>query len=236
MHPAHVPLEIKTQAAQVGRPRDHRPRGGLFGKGQESRVFQVDNLVEPLQEIHGLQVLAPAILVGNPLAFRAGVVEVQHAGHGIHAQAVDVIHIGQEHGVGEQEGPDFVAAVVENQRAPVLVLALARIGMLVDVRAVKVRQPVPVLRKMRGHPVENDADPLLVAAVHEVLEIVRGPVTGGDGVIPDGLVAPRPVERMLGNRHHLDVRVAQLLHVREQLVRQLAVRQPAAVVLRHAHP
>ena len=49
-----------------------------------------------------------------------------------------------EQGVGEQEVADFVAAVVEDQRAPVGVLALARVGMLVQGRAVEQPQAVAV--------------------------------------------------------------------------------------------
>ncbi len=194
------------------------------------------DLVELLDEVHRLQVLPPAELVGNPFPGVAGVVEVQHAGHRIHAQAVNVVHVGQEHRVGEQEGPDLVAPVVEDQGAPVAVLALARVGVLVQVRAVEVGQSVAVLGKMRGHPVQQHPDAFLVTAIHEILEVVRVAVARGDGIVADGLVAPRAVEGMLGQGQRLDVGEAQFLDVRDQGVGQFAVAQPAVVLLGHTPP
>ena len=38
--------------------------------------------------------------------------------------------------------------------------------------AVKLVKPAPVLRKMRTHPVKDDAYPLLVTAVDKISEIV----------------------------------------------------------------
>ena len=78
-----------------------------------------------------------------------------------------------EQRVRQQEVADFVPAVVEDQRAPVLVLALPRILVLVQRRAVEAREAVLVLRKMAGHPVEDDADAGLVAGVDEQLEVLR---------------------------------------------------------------
>jgi hypothetical protein len=52
-------------------------------------------------------------------------------------------------------------------------LALPRIRVLVERRAVEAGQAVRVLRKMPGHPVENHAETGLVAAVDEIPEVVR---------------------------------------------------------------
>jgi hypothetical protein len=49
-------------------------------------------------------------------------------------------------------------AVVVDQRVPVLVLALARVGVLVEMRAVEEAEPVRVAREMPRHPVEDHAD------------------------------------------------------------------------------
>ena len=74
-----------------------------------------------------------------------------------------------EQRVGQQEVADLVAAVVEDQRAPVAVLALARIGVLVERGAVEAREPVGVAREVGGHPVEDHADAGVVAGVDEGL-------------------------------------------------------------------
>ena len=110
----------------------------------------MDLLVELLEEVDGFEVLAAAEAVGNPLAFLAAVVEVQHRGDGIDAQAVDVVLVEPEQGVGEQEVADLVAAVVEDHRAPVGMLALARVGVLVERRAVEAAQAVASLGKWAG--------------------------------------------------------------------------------------
>ena len=61
-----------------------------------------------------------------------------------------MIFLEPEERVRQQEVPNFVPAEVEDQRAPVLMLTLARIGMLVKGGAVEPRQPVPVDRKMKA--------------------------------------------------------------------------------------
>ena len=63
-----------------------------------------------------------------------------------------------EQRVGDQERADLVAAVVEDQRAPVAMLALARVGMLVERGAVEEDEAVRILGEMRGHPVDDHAD------------------------------------------------------------------------------
>ena len=114
----------------------------------------------------------PPYWLGSPLAGLARVVQVEHGGDGVHAQTVDVVLVQPEQGARDQEGADLVAAVVEDQRAPVLVLALARVGVLVERRAVEERQAVRVLGEMRRHPVHNHPDACLVAAVDEVHEVL----------------------------------------------------------------
>ncbi len=139
-----------------------------------------------------------------------------------------------EQGVRDQEVPHLVAAEIEDQRAPLAVLALARVRVLVEGRAVEVDQTVGVLGEVPGHPVENDADAGLVAAVDEVHEVVGGPEAGSRREVADHLVAPGAGERMLQDRQQLDVRVAHLLHVGDQRIRHLPVTQQP--VVRPAHP
>ena len=124
-----------------------------------------------------------------------------------------------EQRVAEQERAHFVAAVVEDQRAPVLVLALPRIGMLVERGAVEARQAVLILRKVAGHPVEDHADAGLVKGVDEELEILGRAEAAGRREEADHLVAPRSGERMLHHRQQLDVREAHVVHVRHQRAR-----------------
>ena len=55
-----------------------------------------------------------------------------------------------------------MAAVVENVAVPLGMVALARIGMLVQMGAVEIGEAVLVAGKMGRHPVEDDADFVLV--------------------------------------------------------------------------
>ncbi len=146
--------------------------------------------VQLAQEVDGVEVLAAAEPVRHPLPFRARVVEVEHRRDRVDAQAVDVELLEPEERVGEQEVPHFVAAVVEDERAPVAVLALARIGVLVERRAVETGQAVRVLRKMPRHPVEDDADPVAVAALHERLEVLGRAEAAGRREETGHLIAP----------------------------------------------
>ena len=180
--------------------------------------------VELAQEFQRLEILAPAILVRQPLAGLAAVVEVQHRGDGIHAQSVDVISLHPVQRVRDQEVLHLVAAVVEDLRAPVAVLAQARVGVFVQRRAVELGETMRVLRKMRGHPVEDHADAGLVALVDEGHEFLRRAVARSRRVVAHHLVAPRAIERMLGDAHELDVRVAHVDHVGNELLGGLAPR------------
>ena len=123
--------------------------------------------VQLLQKADRLEVFAAAELVRDPLPGLARVIEIQHRRDRVHAQAVDVILLEPEQRVGQQEIADLVAAVVEDQRAPVLMLALPRIFVLVQRGAVEPREAVRVLRKMSRHPVEDHAEAGLMAGVDE---------------------------------------------------------------------
>ena len=54
-------------------------------------------------------------------------------------------------------------------------VALARVGVLVQVRAVEEAQPVRVPGEVRRHPVEHHADAVLVQHIDEMHEVLRVP-------------------------------------------------------------
>ena len=132
--------------------RDAGECGGLFGDGQHARMLAMRHGVELAQELERLEILAAAVLVRQPLARLAAVVEVQHRRDGIDAQAVDVVALHPVQRVRDQEVLHLVAAVVEDLGAPVAVLAEARVGVFVERGAVELGETVRVLRKMRRAP------------------------------------------------------------------------------------
>src|SRR5205823_13322510 len=84
-----------------------------------------------------------------------------------------VIFAQPEQRVRQQEVADLVAPVVEDQRAPVLMLALTRILVLEERCPVEPREAVLILRKMSRHPAEDHADAGLMARRDEKLEVLR---------------------------------------------------------------
>src|SRR5262249_42273670 len=103
--------------------------------------------------------------------------------------------------------------VVEDQRVPVGVKAAPRIGVLVEVGAVEVAEAVLVAGEVRGHPVEKDADPLLMQVVDQVHEVLRLAKARGWREVAGDLISPGSVKRMLGDRHELDVSKAVVAYV-----------------------
>ena len=130
----------------------------------------------------------------------ARVVEVEHRRDGVDPEAVDVVLVEPEQGVADQEVGDLGAAVVEDVGVPVVVVPLARVGVLVEVGAVEVAQAVLVVGEVGGDPVEDHADAAAVQGVDQGHEVVGRAEPAGRGEVADRLVAPRAVERVLGRR------------------------------------
>ena len=149
MHPAHVPLEAEAEPAEVRGPGDARPRRRLLGDRDGARDPLVGGGVHLLEERDRLEVLAAAVHVRRPLARLAGVVEVEHRGDAVDAQAVGVELLEPEQRVGDQEVAHLLAAEVEDVGAPLLVPAALRVGVLVE-RACRRSGPAPTRRSRSG--------------------------------------------------------------------------------------
>jgi hypothetical protein len=67
-------------------------------------VAGIDGAVHRAQEIDRLPVFAPALIVGHPVAALAAVIAVEHRGDRIDAQPIDMIALGPEQGVVDEEG------------------------------------------------------------------------------------------------------------------------------------
>src|SRR6266436_3689920 len=102
--------------------------------------------------------------------------------------------------------------------------------------AVELREAVRVTREMRRGPVENDADAGLVAAIHKFHKFSRASEAAGCGVIPESLVAPGTIVGMLHDGEEFNVRVAEIFHIRNEMVAEFAVVEPAVVIFRNAAP
>ena len=223
VHEAHVPLEGEAQAADVGRAGDKRIGRTLLGDADRAGVGREYGGVELAQEIHRAVVYVAAVLVGRPLAAAPAVVEIEHAAHGVDADAVYVVLVKEEHRRADEEALHLGLGVVEDHRAPVRVLCHAPLAALIAGGAVKEPEPVLVAREVRGDVVHYDAYALAVELVHEVHEVLRGAVAAGGGEVARDLIAPGALEGVLRDGHYLHVGEAHLVTVVRQLIRHVAV-------------
>ncbi|KAF1029383.1 MAG: hypothetical protein GAK37_01794 [Pseudomonas sp.] len=222
VHPAHVPFVTEPQAALPGGLAHARPGGGFLGDHQRAGRFQGDHVIEVAQKVDSLQVLAPAMTVGHPLAGLARIVAVKHRGHRIHPQAVDMKVFEPVQRRGQHEAVHLGAAQVVDQRVPVLVKPFQRVAVFIQRGAVELRQAVGVGGKMRRHPVEDHADTGLVAGIDEKCKVVRRTKPRAGRELRQRLIPPRAAERVLHDRHQFNVGEAQLLHIRDQPLGQFA--------------
>ncbi len=138
-----------------------------------SAIIAVHGEVQATQELDRVEILMAPVLVRDPLALLARIVEVQHRGHRVHPQPVDVIAVEPEQRAAAEEVADFRAAIVEDRAVPFRVEALPRVLVLIEVSAIEEREPMLVTRKVRGHPVEDHADATLVQVIDEIHEVLR---------------------------------------------------------------
>ena len=144
-----------------------------------------------------------------------------------------MIHLQPEQRVGDEEVLHLVPAVVEDQRAPVGMLALARVGVLVEMRAVEPGERVRILREVAGHPVEDHADAVRVALVDELHQVGGRAEARRRRVEVGDLIAPGRLVRMFRDRQQLDVGEAERPDVGHQLRRQFAIGERAVVGAAH---
>ena len=190
IHPAHVPLEAKAQTALTDGTRDARPGSALFRDHEDARVLFIAHSIEMPHEADGLQVLATSVVVRHPFTGLTGVVEVEHRGHGIDAEAIDVIFLDPKESIGDEEVLHLIPTVIEDQRAPVLMLALTWVSMFKERRSIELSQTMLVLRKVTRHPVNDDPEPCLMTTVHELAELVGISKTARGCKITRDLITP----------------------------------------------
>ena len=130
-------------------------------------------LIEQPQECDRFQIFSAAVGIRSPFTVAAVIIEIEHRGDCIHAQAVDMVFIEPVAGRGDQERHDLRSAVIKDSCTPALVFPLERIGIFIKTSAVEFIESLLILREMRRHPVEDDADARLVEQVDHLPEIIR---------------------------------------------------------------
>jgi hypothetical protein len=177
------------------------------------------------QKFNRVNIFSSAILIGNPFTLLARIIQVKHRCDRIHTQPVAVALFQPENRARYQETAHLVPAVVENITLPVWMITLAWIFMLKKMRSIKIRQSILIRREMRWYPVENYADVVLVKMINHLHEFIRISKPARRCKIPQRLVAPRTVKRMLHYRHEFNMCKSHFLYVLGQLVRKVRVAQ-----------
>ena len=230
VHPAHVPFHGEAQAAPLHRARHAVPAGRLLGDHMHVGEGGGDGAVQVAQEGDGVGVLVTAIGVGHPFPWLAAKVEVEHGGHGVHPQAVEVVVLQPEKCVADEEVAHLITAIVEHQALPLRVVAAPGVGVFVQSRAVELAQAMRVTGEVGGHPVQQHPDAVLVQGVHQRHQVLRCAVARGGGIKAGDLVAPGAIKRVLGHRQQLDMGKAHGLAVLHQALGQRAVVQELAAL------
>jgi hypothetical protein len=115
-------------------------------------------------------------------------------------------------------------------------VALARIGVLVEMRPVEEAEPVRIGREVARDPIEQHADAGTVEGIDQRPELVCAAEPAGRCEQPDRLIAPGTVERELADRQELDMGEAHVPDIGDQGVRELRIGEIAVAVLGLATP
>ena len=220
MHPAHVPLEGETETVVLRTMCDHGPGRALLGNDHAAVLPPGDHGIQVLEELNRLEVLVAAVFVRAPLTALSAVVQIEHRCDGIDPESVYMVFVHPVERIRNQEVLDLGLAVIKNLGAPVRMLALSRIGVLVERLSVEIRKAEGIPREMRRHPVKNHADARRVQCVDKSLKFRRAPVAGSRRVVAGHLIAPTPVKRILRNAHEFHMGIAHVLDIGREFPRQ----------------
>src|SRR5205807_10581795 len=142
LHPAHIPLTTKAQTGNVVGPRALRPGGGFFGYRLHMGPVLVALFVPPPKEFDRFNIFTPAIPIGNPFSFFARVVEVEHRRDGVNPQAVGMITIKPKDRVADKKALYLGATVIKNVALPLGMIALAGVGVFIEMASIEKSQAV----------------------------------------------------------------------------------------------
>ena len=223
VHPAHVPFEGKAEAAILRAMGYFRPGRGLFGDNHCSVFPSVYDAVQMFEKFDCLQVFIIPVFVGDPLAVAASVIQIQHGGHGIHPEAVDMIVFKPVQSICNQEIGYFIFTVIKYLSTPVGMLPFSGIRIFIKRLSIEIGKAMGIFRKMSRYPVQNNADAFFVQIIDKIHEFLRCPVTGGRSEISGYLVSPGTIIGMLGDSHQFDMGVTHHFNIISQLMRRFHV-------------
>src|SRR5437773_12578530 len=102
-----------------------------------------------------------------------------------------------EQSIGKQNSAYFTTSIIKDAGSPLFMFSLTRVRIFIEMSTIKVAHGKAVFRKVRGYPVEQDANALLMHVVHNVLKILWGAKATSRGILPCDLVSPRLIVGIL---------------------------------------
>jgi len=129
-----------------------------------------------------------------------------------------------------------MATVVEDQRVPIWVIALTWIRVLVEVGPIEEAKTMLITGKMRGHPIQDYANPLLMKMIDKIAKIIWASVAAGRAEIACRLIAPGGIVGVLRDGEQLNMSITHLLEVAAEPFSQFSIVERAITLLRDTHP
>ena len=191
----------------------------------EGQIFD-GVLIDPLVEI---------VVVSDEVLAQA-VVPIQHAGHAVEPESVQMVFLHPEFAVGKKEVFRFVLAVVEAPGPPCRMVSLGTGIEVYVLPSVEKAEAFSLIVDAVGmHYIHNHGDPQAMGVVDEGLELFRRPESGRQGVEVGHLVSERPVVGMLLEGHYLEGVIPHLGHVREHILAELLESGDFLLLGRHSY-
>src|SRR4030067_1916724 len=108
--------------------------------------------------------------------------------------------------------------------------------MFKKVSAVKIGKSMLIRRKVRGHPVKYTAYAILGQISNKVHKILRSPIPACGGKVPDSLISPRAIKRVLHNWQQLNMRKSHFFYIVCKIMGYLSIIKKSVPLFRHAPP
>ena len=232
----HGQTVVKSHAAVRYRASETRHAGHLFGDGDGIGFDLMNDLVSQ-REVHERIAVFVTVEVRRIAVevLAQTVTAVDHGGHTVETEAVEVVFVEPELTVRQQEMEHFVLAVVKAERVPGRVFAATAVMEILIACSVEVTESLEfVLDRMAVHEVHDDLHTASVRVVDERFEFVRCTETAGSSEEIRYVVSERAVVRVLLDGHDLHAVIAQFLNTRQHIATELLVRVHFLLLGTHA--
>ena len=207
----------------------------LFCNGDGIGIDFVDKEVGQGEVADGIVVLvAVEIVTITTEGFAQSVAIIEHRGHAVETEAIEVELFQPILAIGEEEVNDFVLAIVEAKAIPSGMLATAaRIEELAGVTAEVAQTLYFILNGVALHEVHDNGNAHGVRLVNQLLEFLGSAETTGGCKETAHVVTETAVVGMLLQGHNLETVVTFLSNTREDQFAKLVVRAHLLGILRH---